>query len=152
MSAAGSNPSGGSSSASGGNAFTFECLLRDQGNDVDHVQAVVAEALEKHGYNDKSRWAIRLALEEAIVNGFRHGNKSDPSKAVHFGCRIGDAESLFDVRDEGPGFDPDTVPDPTEDENIEIPSGRGIMLIKAYMTDVFYFKPGNHLRMIYRKS
>jgi serine/threonine-protein kinase RsbW len=132
--------------------FEFENVLRDQTADVERIQAIVADALKDRGYNDKSMWAIRLALEEAIVNGFRHGNKSDPSKAVHFGCRIGQDEARFDVRDEGPGFDPDTVPDPTEDENIEIPSGRGIMLIKAYMTEVSYFKPGNHLRMVYRKG
>ena len=52
----------------------------------------------------------------------------------------------------GPGFDPRTIPDPTEDENIEIPSGRGVMLIKAYMTDVEFVKPGNKLRMRYAKQ
>jgi serine/threonine-protein kinase RsbW len=55
------------------------------------------------------------------------------------------------VEDEGPGFDPATIPDPTEDENLEIPSGRGVMLIKAYMTEVEYVPPGNLLRMTYRK-
>lgn len=147
MSVHGSNPTEPSAAE-----FRFESVLRDPTNDVERVQAVVADALKAHGYGDKAAWAIRLALEEAIVNGFRHGNKSDPSKSVHFGCRVGDEEAHFDVRDEGPGFDPDTVPDPTEDENIEIPSGRGIMLIRAYMTEVAYFKPGNHLRMVYRKA
>ena len=147
MSAAGSNSAGPRPTD-----FAYESVLQDQASDVERIQAVVADALKAHDYNDKAMWAIRLALEEAIVNGFRHGNKSDPTKSVHFGCRIGKDECHFDVRDEGPGFAPDTVPDPTEDENIEIPSGRGIMLIKAYMTEVSYFKPGNHLRMVYRKG
>ena len=43
------------------------------------------------------------------------------------------------------------IPDPTEDDNLEIPSGRGVMLIKAYMTDVEYVRPGNKLRMRYAK-
>jgi serine/threonine-protein kinase RsbW len=132
--------------------FRFESLLRDQRTDVERIQTVVADALKDRDYGESAIWAIRLAIEEAIVNGFRHGNKGDPTKAVYFACRIGTTEADFEVRDEGPGFDPDTVPDPTEEENIEIPSGRGIMLIKAYMTEVSYFKPGNHLRMVYRKS
>ncbi len=136
-------------SASG--AFEHASVLRDATADVALIQGLVADALRDRGYDESAIFAIRLALEEAIVNGFRHGNKSDPAKAVHFGCRIDRASASFDVRDEGPGFDPNTVPDPTEEENIEIPSGRGIMLIKAYMTDVSYFAPGNHLQMTYRK-
>ncbi len=132
-------------------AFEHASVLRDPGADVGRIQNVVADALRTHGYDESAIFAIRLALEEAIVNGFRHGNKGDPGKAVHFSCRIDAEAAHFDVQDEGPGFDPDTVPDPTEDENIEIPSGRGIMLIRAYMTDVSYFAPGNRLQMVYRK-
>ena len=51
----------------------------------------------------------------------------------------------------GPGFKPDTIPDPTLDENLEIPSGRGLMLIRAYMTSVEFNEPGNRLTMVYRK-
>jgi serine/threonine-protein kinase RsbW len=132
-------------------AFEHASILRDPGVDVGRVQGLVADALRDHGYDESAIFAIRLALEEAIVNGFRHGNKSDPAKAVHFGCTIDAAAAAFDIQDEGPGFDPNTVPDPTEDENIEIPSGRGIMLIKAYMTEVSFYAPGNHLHMLYRK-
>lgn len=132
-------------------AFEHASVLRDQTADLGRVQGIVAEALLSRGFDESAVFAIRLALEEAIVNGFRHGNKSDPAKAVHFGCHIDSNAARFDIQDEGPGFDPNTVPDPTEDENIEIPSGRGIMLIKAYMTEVSFFAPGNHLQMIYRK-
>ncbi|RLS94396.1 MAG: ATP-binding protein, partial [Planctomycetota bacterium] len=52
---------------------------------------------------------------------------------------------------QGPVLDPMAVPAPTVDENLEIPSGRGVMLIKAYMTEVAYLPPGNKLRMVYRK-
>ncbi len=55
------------------------------------------------------------------------------------------------VQDEGVGFDPAAVPDPTRPENVDIPSGRGIMLMRAYMTEVEFDPPGNRVRMTYRR-
>ena len=127
-------------------------VLRDERTDIDEVQAQVATQLASLGYEPTACWAIRLALEEALRNAFRHGNKNDPKKTVRFMCRISARETYFEVEDDGPGFDPATVPDPTHDENIEIPSGRGIMLIKAYMSEVEYLPPGNRLAMTYRRE
>jgi serine/threonine-protein kinase RsbW len=56
------------------------------------------------------------------------------------------------VEDEGEGFDPGSVPDPTDDANIEIPSGRGLMLMGAYMSEIRYVPPGNRVEMIYRRG
>lgn len=133
-------------------AFRLDLTLRELRTGLESVQAQVANALEAHGYGEGAMFAMRLALEEAIVNAFRHGNRSDPAKVVFFRCAVDGAEATFEVEDQGPGFDPRMIPDPTEDENIEIPSGRGVMLIKAYMTDVEFVKPGNKLRMRYAKQ
>ena len=133
-------------------AFRLDLTLREMRTGLESVQAQVADALEAHGYGEGAMFAMRLALEEAIVNAFRHGNRSDPAKVVFFRCAVDGAEAAFEVEDQGPGFDPRMIPDPTEDENIEIPSGRGVMLIKAYMTDVEFVKPGNKLRMRYAKQ
>jgi serine/threonine-protein kinase RsbW len=133
-------------------AFRLDLTLRELRTGLESVQAQVADALEAHGYGEGAMFAMRLALEEAIVNAFRHGNRSDPAKVVFFRCAVDGAEAAFEVEDQGPGFDPRMLPDPTEDENIEIPSGRGVMLIKAYMTDVEFVKPGNKLRMRYAKQ
>ena len=133
-------------------AFRLDLTLRELRTGLESVQAQVADALEAHGYGEGAMFAMRLALEEAIVNAFRHGNRSDPAKVVFFRCAVDGAEAAFEVEDQGPGFDPRMIPDPTEDENIEIPSGRGVMLIKAYMTDVEFVKPGNKLRMCYAKQ
>jgi serine/threonine-protein kinase RsbW len=132
--------------------FVHRRVLRDLRTDLEVVQREVEAQLKQRRYEDSAQWAIKLALEEAISNAFRHGNKNDPAKSVHFSCAIGDQKAEFTIEDEGPGFNPDAVPDPTEEENIEIPSGRGIMLIRAYMTDVEYLEPGNRLRMIYRRG
>lgn len=132
--------------------YSEQCVLRNSNADVEAVKSRIAERLAEFKYDSSEQWAIRLALEEGLTNAFRHGNKNDPTKAVRFRCTISPREASFEIEDDGPGFDPDTVPDPTCDENIEIPSGRGIMLIKAYMTEVAYIKPGNRLTMRYRRS
>ena len=131
--------------------FRGEHELRELRAALETVQDETERALVGRGYDDGARFAIRLALEEAVVNAFRHGNRSDPSKLVRFRSRIDESSASFEVEDEGPGFDPAAVPDPTTDENLEIPSGRGVMLIRAYMTEVEYVPPGNLLRMTYRR-
>ena len=109
-------------------------------------------ALAAHGYADSEAFAIRLAVEEAVSNGIHHGNRRDPAKVVRVECRI-DAETVWiAVEDQGEGFDPKAVPDPTDEANLEIPSGRGIMLMGAYMTEVRYVPPGNRVEMTYRRG
>ena len=131
--------------------FRCDHTLRELRAGLEAVQAEIAQVLAARGYEEGAMFAIRLALEEAIVNAFRHGNRSDPKKVVFFRAEIDGETARFEVEDQGPGFDPRTIPDPTDDDNIEIPSGRGVMLIKAYMSEVEYLKPGNRLRMSYRK-
>ena len=87
-------------------------------------------------------------MEEALVNAIKHGNGSDPSKTVTVGFAI-DADSIeLTIRDQGEGFDPSTVPDPTTVENIQRPSGRGIMLMRAYMDRVDYADGGRTVRLL----
>ena len=133
-------------------SFQQRRTLSDLRTDVEPVQEEVAQALASRGGVVAAAFAIRLALEEALVNAFRHGNRSDPAKRVHLTASIDAHQARFEIRDEGPGFDLTAVPDPTEEENLEIPSGRGIMLMRAYMSEVEYVTPGNILRMVYRRD
>lgn len=132
-------------------AFRSEHTLRELRAGLEVVQDEVERELGSHGFDDAAKFAIRLAIEEAVVNAFRHGNRNDPAKLVFFRAAIDAHRAEFEIEDQGPGFDPGAIPDPTEDENLEIPSGRGVMLIKAYMTEVEYLPPGNRLRMVWRK-
>lgn len=127
-------------------------ILKGPRAEIDACQLAVEQAMAQHGYRREALFAVRLALEEALVNAIRHGNRHVPDGQVDFRWSVDGDEARFDVRDQGEGFDPDAVPDPTEDDNLEIPSGRGIMLMKAYMSEVEYRDPGNHLAMVYRKS
>jgi serine/threonine-protein kinase RsbW len=132
--------------------FERTWVLREQRDSIESLQADVGRALHDFGYGEACTFAVRLALEEALVNGFRHGNKGDASKSVTVRCHVDAGLMQLEVQDEGEGFNPETVPDPTAEENIEIPSGRGIMLMRAYMTSVEYVPPGNCLRITYRRA
>ncbi len=102
----------------------------------------------RHGYNQEAMFAIRLAAEEALVNAVRHGNGFDPDKQVHIEYQVDPHKVVLTVTDQGAGFDLAAIPDPTLDENLEKPSGRGIMLMRAYMDEVEYSKCGARVRMV----
>lgn len=111
------------------------------------LQARIEDGLYACGYPSDDVFAIRLAMEEALVNAIKHGNQMDPDKAVRVEYRI--TAVRFDVRiaDEGPGFNPADVPDPTEPGNIERPCGRGLLLIRGFMSSVEYHGSGNVVTM-----
>lgn len=126
-------------------------VLHDRREEVDAAQTDLLNTLEHLGYGEENCFAIRLALEEAIVNAFRHGNKNDPAKPISLDWWADSTQLILEVEDQGEGFDPEAVPDPTADENIEIPSGRGIMLMRFYMTEVRYRDPGNRVIMVFER-
>ncbi|MEZ6127032.1 MAG: ATP-binding protein, partial [Planctomycetaceae bacterium] len=92
-------------------------------------------------------FAMRLSLEEAITNAIRHGNHCDLSKQVAIDATIGDRMLRVVVQDEGEGFEPEDVPDPTDPAFIERPSGRGLMLMRAYLNYVEYSNGGRCITM-----
>ena len=95
------------------------------------------------GYAERELFGIRLALEEAIVNALKHGNRNDPGKAVRVRYQMSPMQFLIEVKDEGRGFDPEGLPDPLSPENLERPGGRGVFLMRHYMSWVQYNENGN---------
>lgn len=100
------------------------------------VDAVLLE-LERRAWSSKDLFAVQLALEEAIANAVEHGNRRDASKKVDVFAEISFERVLLSVRDEGEGFDESATPNPTLEENLEIPTGRGLLLIRSFMTNVW---------------
>jgi serine/threonine-protein kinase RsbW len=111
------------------------------------VQEMIEEALQASAYTEHDIFSIKLALEEALVNAIKHGNQMDPDKRVYIVYRV--TTERFDIRitDEGAGFNPEDVPDPTLDDNIERPCGRGLLLMRGFMTEVQYHGRGNVVTM-----
>jgi len=112
----------------------------------------ILEEVSRCGFDESATFAIKLALEEAMTNAVRHGNRSDPSKRVHVWYTVTLERIEILVKDEGPGFVPDLVPDPTLPENIDRPNGRGIMLMKAYLDEVEYCDGGRAVRLVKLKQ
>lgn len=115
---------------------------------VREPEARILAELARHGYESDTAFAVKLAYEEAVTNAVKHGNCNDHSKNVHVRYYVDPERVVIAVRDEGCGFCPEDIPDPTADENLERPCGRGIMLIGAYMTKVRYSAAGNEVWML----
>ena len=104
------------------------------------VQRRILAAVIIHRFDDKDTFAIK------------HGNKLDPAKHVHVDTTVTNEQAEIIIEDEGPGFDRGCVPDPTAEENLDKCSGRGILLMEAYMDHVEYSKGGRRVRMIKKNN
>lgn len=112
----------------------------------DYIRAVL-DGLTEYGWTHENLFGVEMALEESISNAIRHGNKENPSKMVKVESRLGPVRFWARICDEGPGFCPETVPDCCAPDRLEVPGGRGLLLIKAYMTSVEYSPRGNCVTM-----
>ena len=99
--------------------------------------------LTRQKWGEQDTFGIHLAVEEALVNAIKHGNGADPAKNVRMVSKVSASHVRVEITDEGHGFDPAAVPDPTEDENLEAPSGRGLMLMNSFMSHVEFNAVGN---------
>ncbi len=110
----------------------------------------ILDRAESIGYGSSALFAVRLAIEEAITNAFEHGHENlDPSVPVRVEYAVSEHAIEIAIEDQGPGFVPDELPDPTLQENLSKPSGRGVMLMQAYMTDVHFNDQGNRVKLRY---
>jgi serine/threonine-protein kinase RsbW len=119
--------------------------------DMRIVQDAILQRMHDAGFNGDSCFAVKLALEESLVNAVKHGNHFDPNRSVTIRYEITPDCVRINVKDEGAGFDPQKVPDPTAAENLTKPSGRGIMLMRAYMDEVTYGDGGRSVTLVKRK-
>ncbi len=111
------------------------------------AQETLVTLMENFEYSMRDIFAMRLSLEEGITNAIRHGNKLDQSKTVTITCDIDRDRMQVVVTDEGAGFRPEDVPDPTLEEFIERPCGRGLMLMRAYLNVCDFSDNGRCLTM-----
>lgn len=111
------------------------------------IQKQVMTEVQRLGFNESAQFAIKLGLEEAIVNAIKHGNHFDPAKRVFVEAEISPKQAKIAVEDEGAGFNRRCVPDPLCDENLGKCSGRGILLIEAYMSKVQWANRGRRIIM-----
>lgn len=146
-------------------------------NDVGLVQFLVRQIRDTlasmRNFADNDRLRIGIALEEALLNSVYHGNLEVSSdlrdegtsmyeqlaqermnqkpycdRVIHLRVKLTPALARFEIRDEGPGFDPDSIPNPTDPEYLERPSGRGMLLMRSFMDEMTYNDTGNHVTLV----
>jgi len=107
---------------------------------LDFVQVASDHLGRLAGLDDESLHWVGVAVRESVINAIKHGNSGDERKHVFVEFTPLDTERpagiLIRVRDEGPGFDPDALPDPLAPENMLKSSGRGIFLIRSFMDEL----------------
>jgi serine/threonine-protein kinase RsbW len=124
-----------------------DLLIPSDTVEARRVQEQIEHLLKIHQFGEREVFGIRLAVEEALVNAIKHGNQMDSSRKVRVAFQVSQEKFEVLIADEGEGFDPCEVPDPTAPENLERPCGRGIMLMRHYMTTVAYNERGNMVSM-----
>jgi serine/threonine-protein kinase RsbW len=107
----------------------------------------LVEQMRIRGWSDRDVFQVQLAYEEAIVNAIRHGNRFAADKTVEVQFECSDQSLAIRIADQGAGFDPKNVPDPTCEERLEIPGGRGVLMIRQCMSRVTYAGNGTCLIM-----
>lgn len=130
----------------------FEVVIPSDTSAGQAVQERIVQRLEEFQFTSRDVFGVRLALEEALVNAIKHGNHMDPAKTVRVEWSISPEFVRVVIEDQGAGFQPEEVPDPTEEENLERPCGRGIMLMRAFMSHVEYQGRGNVLILEKRRA
>jgi serine/threonine-protein kinase RsbW len=124
-------------------------------SDLDEARLLEEQLLAEVcacGFQEADVFAIKLSLEEGLVNAIRHGNRNDPTQQLTVTWDINEEVATFRIADGGNGFEPEVVPDPTTKENRLRSCGRGLMLMRAYMDEVTFNDRGNEICLVKRKS
>jgi len=133
--------------------FRFHLSVGSRFENIELVQAVLNDTLERIGCGDDVRHWIDLAVREAVANAIKHGNRNDPDKAVEVDVAIEEGDLVVQVLDQGEGFEPVEVSDPRSPENLLNPNGRGIFYMKSFMDQIEYsFRPEGGTVVTLRKS
>jgi serine/threonine-protein kinase RsbW len=133
---------------------TTELSLPSRIETVATAAAAVAEFVGRSGVSDDAAFGIDMAVREAVTNAVLHGNRQDENKTVELVLKSSPDAVEISVHDQGPGFNPEKVPDPTASENLLKTSGRGIFFMRTFMDEVdWLIRPegGTTVRMLKRR-
>ena len=112
-----------------------EVTLESDLKSVETAEEIAHKVGEAAGLDEEDQHKVEMAVHESMINAVCHGNKYDVTKRVWFRLQVFPDRLEIRIRDQGEGFDPGSLPDPLESENLLRISGRGIFLIRAFMDD-----------------
>ena len=133
------------------NSWGYENHFRSDPDECAKIITQLVEYLEDVKWSERDIFSVRMATEEAIMNAIRHGNAGMIQKKVELRVKVEHDSFWAEVTDEGSGFDPQSVPDPTHHANLSKGSGRGVMLMRRYVK-VTYNESGNSVTLEYNRS
>lgn len=127
-------------------SFTLDSSLES----VNKVELTAEQTAQRAGFDEDTVTHVAMAVREAAVNAVLHGNAYNKNKHMVASFETTSDALIIRVSDQGPGLDPDSIPDPLAPENILRGSGRGIFLIRAFMDEVHFrqLHPGTELTLI----
>lgn len=116
---------------------------------VRDVVDEVVDACERLAFSGtRATLNLRVALGEAVANAILYGNREDPTKLVYVKAELSSGQARVTVSDEGPGFDPSTIHDPTLPENRQRSHGRGLFLVRSLTDELQFNEPGNSITLV----
>jgi serine/threonine-protein kinase RsbW len=127
--------------------WSFEKRIASEASEAGQLIDLLLSQLIQLGWQDHDAFGVHLALEEALANAIKHGNRRNAAKFIKVAMHVSPDRARIEVEDEGVGFDPNVVPDPTDERNLELPTGRGLMLMRSYMNSVSFSSRGNRVVM-----
>ena len=111
-------------------------VLASRFENIEVAERALVDLCHRAGCAEDEEYWLVTALREAVANAVRHGNRRDPERLVRVAYLIDNSTVTIRVEDEGEGFDPTEIPDPTDPENLLRPSGRGIFYMRQFMNHV----------------
>ena len=129
--------------------FTERIDFASKAENIALVEKLIDDVCGRLSVHESHYGNILIALTEAVNNAIHHGNRLDPAKSVGLGYQIKGDKIVFVVSDEGPGFDFEHLPDPTDPQNIEKPHGRGVFLMRALADSVEFSDNGATVGMAF---
>lgn len=138
-----------------GEEFKEQHELESTLKSVDTAEAIVMKQAKRLGFEEDDQHQIGMAVRECMVNAVVHGNRYSSHKRVHLEVRSGGGQITVTIADEGAGFDLNSLPDPLAPENLLRQSGRGILLIRAFMDEFDLHRRtggGTEVRLVKRLS
>lgn len=126
-----------------------ELKLQSIEQSISEIEPFVHFIVTEFNLKEELLGNILISLTEATSNAIFHGNRKDPLKMVHITAEKKEQQLLISVKDEGPGFDPESLSDPTAPENIMLDGGRGVFLIKQLSDKISFSESGNLINIYF---
>ena len=123
------------------------CIIEGTRDGFDQVESNILNLMKSLFYSEDAIFSVRVAIEEALANALLHGHQGDAQKEITVTWKVDEIAVEFSVTDQGRGYDSKSIPDPTADENLNIPSGRGLAMISAFMDEITLNEQGNSVFM-----